>query len=252
MGRPRPAGAEELREDRVARLDQALLVRIQCAALGRHQEARAEHGRVGARVEGGAHVGGVGQAAGHQHRVVRAERGTRALEQLEGGGLAAHVPACLDALGDHAVGARRARRQRLLDGAALVDPGTGGSSSRAAPEGDDGVGARGGIPVRATGEREQQVHGDRLPRGPLPRGVDRVVERVGREDADRPEPARAGDRRSELVAREPAAHARLHDRVLDAQSLEEAGHLRPPRRPLGARGGARPPPTGAASGRRGS
>src|SRR3954468_16468741 len=78
----RPARAEQLGEHRVARLDEALLVRLERAALGRHQEARAEHGGVGAGLEGAGYVGRVGHAAGDEHGGLGTERGARPLAQL--------------------------------------------------------------------------------------------------------------------------------------------------------------------------
>ena len=44
---------------------------------------------------------------------------------------------------------------------------------------------------------------------------------AGAVDRDRPQPAGLGDRGGELVAAQPAAHAGLDDRGLDADALEE-------------------------------
>ena len=69
-----------------------------------------------------------------------------------------------------------------------------------------------------------------------------------RHDPDRAEPARLRHRGGQLVARQPAAHPGLHDGQLDP-SAARGSPLTRRRRPRAARGGARPPRTGAACAR---
>ena len=64
---------------------------------------------------------------------------TRSINSSSGVG-ASDVPARLDALGDHRVRSRRLGRLRLLNRAALVDPGAPGKPAWLAPKGHDRVG----------------------------------------------------------------------------------------------------------------
>ena len=69
----------------------------------------------------------------------------------------------------------------------------------AAPEGDDDVGARGGLEPVAAGEGQQQVDGERAV-GQRPRRGQLALDRRRAVDRDRPQPAGLRDRRGELVA----------------------------------------------------
>jgi hypothetical protein len=159
--RRRPACAEQLGEDRVARRQQAALVLRVRVALVREQQARADHHRVRAGGQRRLHVRAVGDAAGQPDPEAGPQRGAGPLEQLQRRRGAADVPAGLDALGDHRIGAGVGRRLRLGHRAALVHPRPVGVPARRAPEGHHEVGLPRDRPVRLARERQQQVDRDR-------------------------------------------------------------------------------------------
>ena len=122
--RCRPAEAEQLGEKGLPSLHELRLVaRMRPALLG-HEEAGPEHRRGRTRIDRVAHVGGVGEAAGDQHRVGGWELSANAFEQLARGEPSSRVAARLDALSDDRVGAGGVCRACLSDRATLVDPDT--------------------------------------------------------------------------------------------------------------------------------
>ena len=77
--------------------------------------------------------------------------------------------------------------------------------------------------MRAAREGQQEVDGQR-PVAPLARRRNLLPQPVRREDADRSQAARRGDRRGELMSREATAHAGLDDRQLDTEPLQKGAH----------------------------
>jgi hypothetical protein len=72
--------------------------------------------------------------------------------------------------------------------------------------------------VTAPREGQQEVDGDRASRG-IASVCDLGGEGLGPgRDPDRPESAGVGDRGRQLVARDPASHTRLDDRMLDSEA----------------------------------
>ena len=157
-----------------------------------------------------------------QQRETRRERAAGTGEELEPRDAAAHVAARLDALDDRRVGPGRVGGAGLGDRAALVHPEAAGPPPRPAPEGDDDVGLGRRLEPVAAREGQQHVDGDRAG-GQRPRRAQLAADRGGAVDRDRPQPARLGDRRGELVAAEAAAHSGLDDGRFDAESGER-GH----------------------------
>ena len=78
----------------------------------------------------------------------------------------------------------------------------------------------------AAREGQQEVDGQRPVAQPAGRG-NLPAQVIGREDADRSQAAGRRDRRGELVPRQAAAHAGLHDRQLHPESLQKSAHVAP-------------------------
>jgi len=187
------------------------------------QKARSRDGRCRAGGERATDIVRPGDPPGEEHREVAGKRGPGPLEQLDRGQLAANVAPGLDALRDHRVRASPLRRHRLPDRAALVDPQARRPSRGTPPERHHGIGLARRPPVAGTGEREQQVDGDRL-RGEPARGADLRPQRGRVEDPDRAEAAGLGDGCGELVRRRAATHPGLDDRQPDPDPLEQPAH----------------------------
>ena len=219
--RRRPAGPEELGEDRRVGGEQPLAVaRVRAALLG-EQEAGAGDGGLGAGLQGAGDVGALGDPAGEQQRVAVGERGADALEQLDAAGRAAHVAAGLHPLDDDRVGAGGVGGAGLADRAALVQPErrrvrrfgrpqkvTTTSAAEAAS--NQSRRAKGSSRLTASG-RSVSRRAAASSRGDRPRAVDR----------DRPQAAGLGDRGRELVAAQSAAHPGLDHGGLHADALED-------------------------------
>ena len=124
-------------------------------------------------------IGAIGDASGREHRIVSADRGTDPSKQLHRRHRPANVAPGLDPLGDHRVGSGIARRQCLLDRAALVDPGLGRPAPRGAPEGDHHVGLGSRLEVAPASERQQEVDRQRPVAQPAGRG--NLPPQIGRE-----------------------------------------------------------------------
>ena len=112
------------------------------ALLG-EQEAGAGDRALGARLQRPGDVGALGDPAGEQQGIARRQRRAHPLEQLERRVGPAHVPARLDALDDHRVGAGG----RVAARASATEPHWWSQVPPvrrfgAAPEGDDDVGGR--------------------------------------------------------------------------------------------------------------
>ncbi len=241
--RRRPSGAKELGEDRLLGAKQTPAVLRMRAALVRKEETSAGDSGARTNLESALDVGALSDPAGEKQREAGWQSRLDPLEELQGRHASAHVAAGLDPLDDHSVGSGAVGCPRLVDRAALMHPDTVRPTLRGAPEGDDDVGARGGLEPVATREGKQHVDRDR-PLGQSSRGGELPLDRSGTVDRDRPQPTGFRDNRSELVTAQPTPHPRLHDRPLQTNSLEDFHATDPkPRLPgRGTSGCAKMPP----------
>ena len=231
--RRRPAGSEQLGEDRLLGVQQALAVlRVRPALFG-EQEAGAGDGRACAGLKGALDVAALRDPTGEKQRVVTRQGRLCPIEQLERGQASAHVASRLDALDDDRVGAGGVGCTGLPDRAALVDPDARDPAPRGAPESDDDIGRGGGLEPAAAGEGQQQIDGERPP-GQPPRRGELPLDCASAVDGDRPQAARLGHRGGQLVAAQPTAHPGLQDGHFDTEAFEQRHFtiLGPPAKPV--------------------
>jgi phosphoribosylglycinamide formyltransferase 1 len=215
-----PAEAEELGQDRLVRLQQALLVLgMRAALLGREETGSRDCG-ARARIECPSNILPCSDSAGEQQRVVGRQRRLYALKQLQRRFASTHMAAGLDALDDRCVGTGVVGSLCLRDRTALVDPGTARAALRLAPEGDYDVGRLGRLEPASLGEGKQQVDCDWTVRL-RPGGDQLLLDCLGTENRNRAEAACLGDRHGQLVTADPTAHPGLDDRDREAKAIKK-------------------------------
>ena len=172
-GAGQPAPKSSVRRVASAASSRSLVAGMGAALVG-EQEAGAGDGAPRAGLERPGTSAALGDPAGEQQREAGGSAARTRSSSSRAGVVAAHVAARLDALDDHAVGAGGLGGARLLDGAALVDPGAAGAALRRPPEGDDDVGRPRGLePVRrANGSSRLTASGrPSAPRGASSRSI---------------------------------------------------------------------------------
>jgi hypothetical protein len=176
----RPAQAEQIRFDGLVRPHDSSLILPVRVGLVSQQESRAGDDAAGAGIQGGARIGGGGDAAGQKHRTLPG-RPQGMGQEVQGRHGSDEVPAGLASLGDQTVRAPGDRGERLRFGADHhedEDPGVTQVRDEPAPFAErqhDGVhaGVNADSDVVATDEGHQQVYRDRAPGRPLAHLVDR-------------------------------------------------------------------------------
>ena len=200
-------------------VEAALFVLRMRVTLLAEQEASADDGGNRTGIERLSHTLDIDDSTGDENRNLH--RGANLVEQLERWSRPADVAASLNTLRDHRIRSRLGCRLRLVDRAALVNPGRSGKPSRNAPKCHNHVSGSGRLHIAGTHERQQQIHSNRPSSQPARRchlGSNRSTRA-----SDCPETTSLRNRCRKLETRN-GTHAGLNNRHIQPAQIKNRGH----------------------------